>query len=132
MSRMSSSKAGRRVRRQFSEEFKGGAVRLVLDEGKTIVGINGSMVNGTPAYQTLARRGAKHSPWDRKYMSARGSSVSAARRMLPTTPTISAVVVALVFTKWPTAVSPAVKKRRSIASLMMTTGGLPGRSNSSK
>jgi transposase-like protein len=27
---------GRRVRRQFSEEFKDGAVRLVLDEGKTI------------------------------------------------------------------------------------------------
>jgi transposase len=27
---------GRRVRRQFSEEFKEGAVRLVLDEGKTI------------------------------------------------------------------------------------------------
>src|SRR5215204_5960265 len=36
MSRMSSSKARRRVRRQFSEEFKDGAVRLVLDEGKTI------------------------------------------------------------------------------------------------
>ena len=36
MSRMSSSKAGRRVRRQFSEEFKEGAVRLVLDEGKTV------------------------------------------------------------------------------------------------
>jgi transposase len=27
---------GRRVRRRFSEEFKEGAVRLVLDEGKTI------------------------------------------------------------------------------------------------
>jgi transposase len=27
---------GRRVRRQFSEEFKDGAVRLVLDDGKTI------------------------------------------------------------------------------------------------
>jgi transposase len=36
MSRMSSSKAGRRTRRQFSEEFKEGAVRLVLDEGKTV------------------------------------------------------------------------------------------------
>ena len=36
MSRMGSSKAGRRVRRQFSEEFRAGAVRLVLDEGKTI------------------------------------------------------------------------------------------------
>ena len=36
MSRMPSSKASRRVRRQFSEEFKEGAVRLVLDEGKTV------------------------------------------------------------------------------------------------
>jgi transposase len=27
---------GRRTRRRFSEEFKDGAVRLVLDEGKTI------------------------------------------------------------------------------------------------
>jgi transposase len=36
MSRMSPSKAGRRTRRQFSEEFKEGAVRLVLDEGRTV------------------------------------------------------------------------------------------------
>ena len=36
MSRMGSSKAGRRVRRQFSEEFRAGAVRLVLDEGKSV------------------------------------------------------------------------------------------------
>ena len=36
MSRMSSSKAGRRPRRQFTDEFKEGAVRLVLDEGKTV------------------------------------------------------------------------------------------------
>src|SRR5207248_968362 len=36
MSRMGSSKAGRRPRRQFSDEFMAGAVRLVLDEGKTI------------------------------------------------------------------------------------------------
>jgi transposase len=28
--------AGRRVRRQFSEEFMIGAVRLVLDEGRTV------------------------------------------------------------------------------------------------
>jgi transposase len=33
---MSPSKAGRRTRRQFSEEFKEGAVRLVLDEGRTV------------------------------------------------------------------------------------------------
>ena len=36
MGRMGSSGGGRRVRRQFSDEFKEGAVRLVLDEGKTV------------------------------------------------------------------------------------------------
>ena len=36
MGRMGSSRGGRRVRRQFSDEFKEGAVRLVLDEGKTV------------------------------------------------------------------------------------------------
>ena len=36
MSRMGSHKTGRRARRQFSEEFKEGAVRLVLDAGKTV------------------------------------------------------------------------------------------------
>lgn len=36
MSRMRSGKEDRRPRRQFSEEFKEGAVRLVLDEGKTV------------------------------------------------------------------------------------------------
>jgi transposase len=32
---MRSSNGGRRARRRFSDEFKEGAVRLVLDEGKT-------------------------------------------------------------------------------------------------
>jgi len=36
MSRMSRSTGVRRTRRRFSEEFKDGAVRLVLDEGKTM------------------------------------------------------------------------------------------------
>ena len=36
MSRMGSSNTGRRARRQFSEEFRAGAVRLVVDEGKTV------------------------------------------------------------------------------------------------
>lgn len=36
MSRMASKAGGRRARRQFSDEFKEGAVRLVLDEGKTV------------------------------------------------------------------------------------------------
>jgi transposase-like protein len=34
MSRMAKDALGRRARRQFSEEFKDGAVRLVLDEGR--------------------------------------------------------------------------------------------------
>jgi transposase len=33
---MGSTKAGRRARRQFSAEFKAGAVRLVIEEGKTV------------------------------------------------------------------------------------------------
>src|ERR1700680_3978769 len=36
MSRMGSSKTGRRARRQFTEEVRTGAVRLGLDEGKTV------------------------------------------------------------------------------------------------
>ncbi len=36
MSRMESSRRGRRTRRQFSDEFKEGAVRLVLDEGRSV------------------------------------------------------------------------------------------------
>ena len=33
---MGSTKAGRRPRRQFTDEFKAGAVRLVLEEGRTV------------------------------------------------------------------------------------------------
>ena len=36
MARMGSQGSGRRVRRQFTDEFIAGAVRLVLDEGKTV------------------------------------------------------------------------------------------------
>ena len=36
MSRMAESRSGRRPRRQFDDDFKEGAVRLVLDEGKTV------------------------------------------------------------------------------------------------
>jgi len=36
VSRMDAGKKQRRGRRSFSDEFKAGAVRLVLDEGKTI------------------------------------------------------------------------------------------------
>jgi transposase len=33
---MGSTKAARRLRRRFTEEFKAGAVRLVLEEGKSV------------------------------------------------------------------------------------------------
>lgn len=36
MSRMPNPKPARRQRRQFTDEFKAGAIRLVLDEGKTV------------------------------------------------------------------------------------------------
>ena len=36
MSKMGSRTAGRRACRQFSDEFKAGAIRLVLEEGKTV------------------------------------------------------------------------------------------------
>ena len=36
MSRVGSNKPGRRARRQFTDEFKAEAVRLVLDEGRTV------------------------------------------------------------------------------------------------
>jgi transposase len=36
MSAMATDSKGRRLRRVFTDEFKAGAVRLVLDEGKTV------------------------------------------------------------------------------------------------
>ena len=36
MAGMGSGTKGRRARRQFTEEFRAGAVRLVLDEGQTV------------------------------------------------------------------------------------------------
>jgi transposase len=36
MPRVKEQKPKRRVRRQFTDEFRAGAVRLVLDEGKTV------------------------------------------------------------------------------------------------
>ena len=39
MSTMASTGTLRRSRRRFSEEFKTGAVRLVVDEGKTVGGV---------------------------------------------------------------------------------------------
>jgi transposase len=48
MAKMGSDKLGRRVRRQFTDEFRAGAVRLVLDEGKTM-GAVARELNLTPS-----------------------------------------------------------------------------------
>jgi transposase len=64
---MGSSKTGRRARRQFTDEFMAGAVRLVLDEGKTIGAVSrdldltpsslGNWVRQAQADRTMGRTG---------------------------------------------------------------------------
>ncbi len=61
MSRMGSSKAGRRVRRQFTDEFKAGAVRLVLDEGRTV----GAVARELDLTATSFRKWVEHARADR-------------------------------------------------------------------
>ena len=61
MSDMGSSTGTRRARRRFSEEFKAGAVRLVLDEGKTVGAVARELdltasALGVWVKQTLAER----------------------------------------------------------------------------
>lgn len=58
MSRMAKLAGGRRPRRQFSEEFKDGAVRLVLDEDKT-VGAVARELDLTPSALSLWVRQAR-------------------------------------------------------------------------
>ena len=58
MGRMGSRKVGRRARRQFSDEFRAGAVRLVLDEGKT-VGAEARELDLTPSALGLWVRQAR-------------------------------------------------------------------------
>ncbi|MSO30293.1 MAG: IS3 family transposase [Acidobacteria bacterium] len=55
---MGSGSGSRRVRRQFSEEFRAGAVRLVLDEGKT-VGAVARELDLTPSALSLWVRHAR-------------------------------------------------------------------------
>ena len=61
MSRMGSSKAGRRARRQFTDEFKAGAVRLVLDEGRTV----GAVARELDLTETAFRHWVEHARADR-------------------------------------------------------------------
>ena len=63
MSRMGSRKAGRRARRQFTEEFRAGAVRLVLDEGKTI----GAVARELDLTPSSLRNWVRHAQADRTH-----------------------------------------------------------------
>lgn len=48
MCRMETAKSGRRTRRRFTEEFKPGAVRLIIDQGKSVSPAVGSLI--VPSY----------------------------------------------------------------------------------
>ena len=52
---------GRRPRRQFTEEFKAGAVRLVLDEGKTVGAVARELDLTASALPQVGRAGAGRS-----------------------------------------------------------------------
>lgn len=56
MRKMKDGTKPRRVRRQFTPEFKAGAVRLVLEEGKTIAQGNRSGVGLSAGSQHAIRR----------------------------------------------------------------------------
>ena len=63
MSTMASTGTLRRSRRRFSEEFKTGAVRLVVDEGKTVGGVardldltESACGSGWRAHERIARK----------------------------------------------------------------------------
>lgn len=61
MSRVESTKSSRRARRQFTEEFKAGAVRLVLDEGRTV----GAVARELDLTETAFRKWVEHARADR-------------------------------------------------------------------
>ncbi|SRR5688572_26896615 len=61
MATMGSSDSDRRVRRQFSEEFKAGAVRLVLEQGKTI----GAVARELDLTASALRQWVKHAQAER-------------------------------------------------------------------
>ena len=56
MSTMTKDTKDRRVRRVFTEEFKAGAVRLVLDEGKTVGQVSRDLDLTEPALREWVHR----------------------------------------------------------------------------
>src|SRR6516162_11587553 len=63
MSRMSNSSKPRRPRRQFDDDFKAQAVRLVLDEGKTV----GAVARDMDLTATAVREWVKRARADRTH-----------------------------------------------------------------
>ena len=63
MSRMANTTKGRRSRRQFDDDFKAQAVRLVLDEGKTV----GSVARDLDLTETALREWVKRARADRTH-----------------------------------------------------------------
>jgi transposase len=63
MSRMSETTRRRRPRRQFDDDFKAQAVRLVLDEGKTV----GRVARDLDLTETALRTWVKHAAADRTH-----------------------------------------------------------------
>ena len=63
MSRMGSSNAGRRARRQVTEELRAGAVRLVLDEDKTV----GAVARELDLTPSSLRNWVRHAQADRTH-----------------------------------------------------------------
>lgn len=61
MSNVGSDKSGGRPRRQFTEEFKAGAVRVVLDEGRTV----GAVARELDLTETVLRRWVEQARADR-------------------------------------------------------------------
>jgi len=61
MSRMAKERKGRRPRRQFDDDFKAQAVRLVLDEGKTV----GAVARDLDVTETALREWVKRARADR-------------------------------------------------------------------
>src|SRR5262249_21767328 len=63
MSRPMASTPKRRPRRQFTDDFKAGVVRLVLDEGKTV----GAVARDMDLTETAGRARAKRARGDRPH-----------------------------------------------------------------
>ena len=61
MSRMETGKQGRRARRRFSEEFRAGAIRLVLDEGRSV----GAVARELDLTASALRQWVKHAQAER-------------------------------------------------------------------